>query len=355
MNLYGGALQVLYLIRGLANRDMVQNTLVCPGGSAILDAARGYADRTYGVSIRGDLDLSFIVRLAMIIRKTRPDIVHLHSRRGADILGGLSARITGTPCILTRRVDNPESRLWSRLKYGLYDKVITISQGIMNVLLDEGVPPDRISCVPSGVDTDDYSEPCDRQWYMKEFGIMPNERTCGVVAQLIERKGHRYLLEAMPEILAAHPGTRFLLFGKGPLEAKIRDMSDRAGFGDKVIFAGFREDLNRILGCLDLLIHPALMEGLGVSLLQGAAAGVPIVATVAGGIPEVVVDGVNGLLVPAGDSGLLAAAVNRVLSDKDLALKLGQEGRKIAVRKFSIASMVDGNLEVYRQIIQRRS
>lgn len=351
MNLYGGALQVHYLLRGLVEREDIQSVLVCPEGSAISEAALEYVQSLYPVRMRGDLDFPFIPRLIKIIRKEDPDIVHLHSRRGADILGGIAARVMGIPSILTRRVDNPESRWWANLKYRLYRRVITISDGIRQVLIKEGVPPGAITCIPSAVDMAAYSAPCDRSWFLKEFGLEENDLACGVVSQLIERKGHRYLLEAIPEILRAVPDVRFLLFGKGPLEEDLRVMCLRLGIEERVIFAGFRSDLERFLGCLDLLVHPALMEGLGVSLLQAAAAGVPIVSTRVGGIPEIVRDGVNGYLVPASNTSSIGEKTIKVLQDSQLRHRLGEKGREIVSENFSVDAMVNGNLAVYREVL----
>lgn len=353
MNLYGGALQVHYLLRGLSDREDIECALVCPKGSAVAEASAEFVKGLYTVPMKGDLDIIFIPRFIRIIKEENPDIIHLHSRRGADVLGGIAARLKGIRCIHTRRVDNPEYRLWAKTKYRLYNRVITISQGIREILVKEGVPQGKIVCVPSAVDTAAYNTPCDRLSFLNEFDLEEKTLACGVVAQFIQRKGHKYLLEAIPEILSIHPTVRFLFFGKGPLEGELRTMSKDLGIADSVIFAGFRDDLDRYMGCFDLLIHPALMEGLGVSLLQAAAAGIPIVATWVGGIPEIVADGVNGYLVPKGDSKSLSGAVIKILSDNDLAARLGNKGRKIAQLRFSIDSMVEGNLKVYREMMEK--
>ena len=351
MNLYGGALQVHYLLRALAGRDGVESSLVCPEGSAIAEAARENVQTLHSVPMKGDLDLLFIPRLLGIIRKESPDIIHLHSRRGADILGGIAAKLTGKRCLLTRRVDNPENKLWAMVKYRLYDRIITISEGIREVLLSEGVPALKTTCVHSAVDTEQYATPCDKAWFNREFGLEEGSLTCGTLAQFIDRKGHRYLFEAIPEILNKIPKARFLLFGKGPREENLRSYCKDLGIEDNVLFAGFREDLDRIIGCLDLVIHPALMEGLGVSLLQAAAAGVPLVGTKAGGIPEIVRDGINGYLVPPSDSTAIIQAALKILGDSGHARQLGLNGKKIVSENFSIESMVEGNLAVYRELL----
>jgi glycosyltransferase involved in cell wall biosynthesis len=352
MNLYGGALQVLYLLQGTSENSELENILVCPEGSDIGCRAEKLVNGFHRIPISGDLDIPFLFRMINIIKSERPDIVHLHSRRGADTLGGLAAKMSGTRSILTRRVDNPEFNPWARMKYRLYDRVITISEGIRDVLVKEGVPQNRIVTVPSAVDAAHYDKKCDPQWFRQHFGIQEGVPVCGVTAQLIHRKGHRYMIEAIPQILEKIPGTRFLLLGKGPLEGKLRSRCADLGIVDEVVFAGFRGDLDNFLGCLDLLVHPALMEGLGVSLLQAAAAGVPIVGTRVGGIPEVVDHGVNGILIPPADADALAEAVVRILKDRNLAGRMGEEGRRIARKRFSIEGMVEGNLRVYRSLME---
>jgi glycosyltransferase involved in cell wall biosynthesis len=177
----------------------------------------------------------------------------------------------------------------------------------------------------------------------------------GVVAQLIERKGHLVLIEALPALLERIADLRVLFFGKGPLEARLRARVRERRLEGVVRLVGFRDDLPRILPSLDLLVHPAFREGLGVSLLQASAAGVPIVACRAGGIPEAVRDGVNGLLVPPGDAQALGHAIERVLGDHALARRLGQGGRELVAREFSLDSMVEGNLAVYREVLAERS
>jgi glycosyltransferase involved in cell wall biosynthesis len=349
--LYGGARQVLHLLDGLRREPGVESVLVCPRGSATARAAAGAGHRVIAVPMGGDADILFPFRLARIIHAERPDLVHLHSRRGADWWGGLASRWTRTPCLLTRRVDNPEPHLLAAAKYRLYGRVIAISDGIRRVLIEEGVPREKVVTVRSAVDPAPWEKPREREWFLREFGLPADALACGVIAQLIPRKGHRVLLAAAPAILAAVPAARFMFLGRGPMEVALRDAARRRGLADRVVFAGFRDDLPDILGNLALIIHPALMEGLGVSLLQAAAAGVPIVAAHAGGIPEAVRDGVNGILAPPGDAHALARAVTALLLDPARSRALGEAGRALVKREFTVAVMVEGNLAVYRRML----
>lgn len=350
-HLYGGALQVFYLLRGLsANR--FDNVLVCPEGSEIAREAATFTEKTYAIKMHGDMDISFIWRLRRIIQNEQPDIIHLHSRRGADTLGGLASLGLGKKVVLTRRVDNPESKVVVGLKYSLYDKVVTISKGIRDVLLSEGLDKSKIECVPSAVDTEKYSQNCNEKWFRGEFKLQSYSKVVGMTAQFIERKGHRYLLQAIPAVLEQTPDVVFLFLGKGPLLEQIKSRVLASHFKDHVIFAGFRKDLDRILPCLTVLIHPAEMEGLGVSLLQAAASGVPIIATDVGGIPEIVKDKVNGYLIPVKNTAAISEALNAILTDLDAARKMGVKGREIVESAFSIEAMVEGNMKIYRELVQ---
>lgn len=354
-HLYGGALQVVYLLRGL-RAEGVRNILVCPEGSAVAAAARETGAEVVETPMGGDADLGLVFRLRRIMHRESPDLVHLHSRRGADLWGGIAARLAGVPVILTRRVDNPEPRVWVGLKYRLYHRVVSISEGIRRVLINEGLPPARVTCVHSAVDTERYRPGCaDRALFGHELGLAGEGPVLAVIAQLIARKGHRYLLEALPGILDAVPGVRVVFFGRGPLEAELRTEVERAGLTEQVHFAGFRDDLERLLPCLDLVVHPAEMEGLGVSLLQAAACGVPIVAFPAGGIPEIVREGENGCLLPVGDVPGLQSRIIELLRDPARAHTMGQRGRELVEREFSIDSMVRGNLAVYRELISSKT
>lgn len=364
-SLYGGALQVKYLLEGLVGYG-ISNLLICPVNSSIANSVPSDV-LVKTVPFVGELDLRLLGGIVGILRQERPDLVHVHSRRGADIYGGLAARICGIPAILTRRVDNPEPAFMgergrslsalARFKYGLYQRIVAISHGIERVLLNEGISAAKLVCVPSAVDTSLY-EPYgngmerERAWFLHEFGLTSEHIPVGMVAQFIERKGHRYLVEAASLLVSQFPNLRFLLFGKGALEDEIKRLVHVRGLNQHVIFAGFRKDLPHILPHLAMLVHPALMEGLGVSLLQAAACGVPIVASRAGGMPEVVQDGTTGVLITPGDVNELAQAVRILIQQPERRLKMGMAARRFVCEEFSIERMVQGNLMVYEDVLK---
>ncbi|MFV0664581.1 glycosyltransferase [Denitromonas sp.] len=350
-HLYGGAKQVLYILQGLAARG-VSNVLACPSGAHIAAEARAFAD-VVEMPMGGDADLGLVLRLKQTIRTHRPDIVHIHSRRGADLWGGMAARLAGVPCVLSRRVDNPEARWAVALKYRLFDHVITISEGIRQVLLAEGLAPEKVSCVRSAVDPKPYLHDYDKAAFRADLGFEADTPVAGMVAQLIPRKGHRHLLAALPAVLAEHPALQVLIYGRGPLEAELRQAIADQDLAGHVTLMGFVDDLPAQLGGLDLLVHPADMEGLGVSLLQASAARVPIIASRAGGMPEAVVDGENGVLIEVGDVTALTAAMKRLLGDAALRTRMGEAGRARVLREFSVDAMCEGNLAIYDKVLAR--
>jgi glycosyltransferase involved in cell wall biosynthesis len=350
-HLYGGARQVLYLLEGLALRGQT-NGLICPTGSQIAEAAAPHA-QVLVMPMGGDLDLALIPRIYRRIRDFNPDILHLHSRIGADVMGGIAGRLARVPVVHSRRVDNPEPSWGAMLKYRLHDRVIAISEGIGEVLLAAGLPRDKLRVVRSAVDFHAFGGACNREILRDRLGVPVTGPLIGVVAQLIVRKGHRFLLQALPALVEEFPELRVLFFGQGP-EAKILERRiGISGLTNHVKLCGFRDDLPELLPCLDLLVHPATLEGLGVSLLQAASAGVPVIASRVGGIPEAVREGVNGLLVPPGDVEALGEAISKLLRDPDLARRLGRGGRVLMSAEFSIPAMVEGNLAVYRELLAK--
>ncbi|MBT8078702.1 MAG: glycosyltransferase [Gammaproteobacteria bacterium] len=350
-HLYGGAQQVLYLMRGLAGRG-IDGLLVCMADSGIDRAARAWGLRVCNVPCAGDLDLRFAWRLRQLLEKETADLVHCHSRRGADFLGGQAAAMAGIPAIVSRRVDNPETAMGAALRYRKFRKVIAISESIGQVLRAAGVDASRIEIIRSAVDTAAIEQATDPASFRREFGIRDGDVVIAAAGQLIARKGHRHLLEALARLVTTRPQLRLIVFGEGPLRAELLQLTSRLQLEQQVTFAGFRDDLDAMLGNVDLLVHPALAEGLGVAVLKAAAAAVPVVAFAAGGVREAVSDGETGLLVPPADVEALAAAMESLIDDPERRARLGAAGRKRMQTEFTIDVMVEKHTALYEALLR---
>ncbi len=352
-HLYGGAQQLIYLAKALVVRG-IDNILVCPPGSGIDIAARDAGLTVINLKCAGDHDLAFAFRLRQRLMDEKPDIIHCHSRRGGDFLGGLAATGTSIPAVISRRVDNTESPLIAGLRYRPFCKVITISEAIACVLREAGLDEDRLMVIRDSVDTHRFMAPPDCESFRSEFGLSDADIVVAAIGQLIPRKGHRYLLEAVAQSRASHPNVKVIIFGQGPLEAELQERTAKLGLGSTVQFAGFRQDLDDYLACLDLLVHPALAEGLGVAALKAAAAGIPVVGFAAGGLSEAVADGETGILVSPKDVQALGEAIARLIENPELRRAFGNAGRARMQREFSIESMVDGHVQLYESILSGR-
>jgi glycosyltransferase involved in cell wall biosynthesis len=277
--------------------------------------------------------------------------VHCHSRRGADLLGGLAASYADIPAIVSRRVDNTEMRLMATVRYKPFQKVVAISNAIAEVLRAHDVEDGRIAVIRSAVDADAFLQVPDRAAFRQEFGIEEDTFTIAAAGQLIPRKGHRYLLEAVADLLPRKPPVRLIIFGDGYLNNQLRAQAASLGLGGTVQFAGFRDDLDEFIACFDLLVHPALSEGLGVAALKAAAAGVPVVGFDAGGLSEAVVHRKTGLLVPPENAEQLGNAITTLIDDEPLRREMSVAGKERMQKEFSIDTMADKHVALYESVL----
>jgi glycosyltransferase involved in cell wall biosynthesis len=332
----------------------VENLLLCPPGSELGAAAPAALVRP--LPMRGELDVALLPRLAAELKRLKPDLVHVHSRRGADLYGGFAAALAGVPALLTRRVDAPELAAFARLKYRPYRAVVALSRAIEQRLVAAGVGQERIVRIPSGVDTQRYRpDSAARERLRASFALRADALVVGVVAQLIERKRHSWLFALLPELVREVPELVVLCFGRGPLEGRLRAELDARGLAKHVVLAGFRADLPALLPGLDMLAHAARREGLGLALLEAASAGVPVVACAAGGVPDVVVDGETGVLVARDDAAAMQRALRALLAAADERRRLGAAARRHVERRFDTGKLVAAHHSLYRRLLGERA
>jgi glycosyltransferase involved in cell wall biosynthesis len=218
---------------------------------------------------------------------------------------------------------------------------------------------EKISIIHSGVELNRYHITTKkRQQKKKELGISPDSLVVGFVGWLIPIKGVTYLVNAMARIVEQHSKNLLVLVGKGDdkgeEEIKLKEQVERAGLADKVRFLGWRPDVDEIMGCFDIFVLPSLNEGMGRVLVEAMAAGLPIVASRVGGIPDLVKDGENGLLVPPADTSALEKAISSLLHDGARRKRMGKAGKKMC-GPYSAEAMVEQIDVLYTELLEKYS
>jgi glycosyltransferase involved in cell wall biosynthesis len=339
----GGQNQVLLTARGMAARGHVV-TVACRAGSPLEAKAHAAGLAVRPLSFGGDLWPPGIWGLARVLRETRAEVAQLHDPH-AVATGRLAARLAGgARLVATRRVDFPLSGPFSRSKYRGCARVIVVSQAIASVLARDGLPPQSLRLVYEGV-PDRRPEAGGRA----ALGIPEEALVVGNVAALTDHKDHQTLIEAAARVRERLPQAWFVIVGEGELRPRLQALARARGLAERFLFTGFRQDLDRLLPAFTIFCLSSHLEGLGTSLLDAMAFGLPVVATRAGGIPEAVEDGGTGQLVPVRDPQALAEALVRLLEDRDRQQVLGNAGRRRFLERFTADRMVEGTLAVYAE------
>jgi glycosyltransferase involved in cell wall biosynthesis len=287
--------------------------------------------------------------LAQALRESRPEVLQMHDPHAVGN-GVAAARLVGGPALVaTRRVDFPLRGPLSRWKYGRCRRVIAVSRAIVSVLEADGVSRGRVSLVYEGVP--DREPPPGGAEELRALGVPEGAPVVGNVAALTGHKDHATLLDAAQVVLRRRPDARFVIAGEGPLRRELETRAREQGLEGRVIFAGFRSDVDRLLPAFAVFCLSSHLEGLGTSLLDAMAFGRPVVATAAGGIPEAVEHGVTGVVVPVRNPGALAQALLDVLENPELRRRLGTAGRARFLERFTAERMVEETLKAYREVL----
>jgi L-malate glycosyltransferase len=345
----GGQQQVLLTVLGLRELGHRAVLVAHPDGELIRRAAEGHD--LVPLAPSSEIDLRAGWRLARVLKDLAPEVVHAHDAHGVALASlALSlGRLDRAPLLVaSRRVDfHLQNNSFSRWKYRQVDCFVAASEAIRAMLIADGIEADRAVTVHEGIDVDRVvAEPATA--IHAEFWLPTHAPLVGNVAALVPHKGQRHLVDAAALVVREVPDARFIILGEGDLRQALERQIKDLRLDKHVILAGFRPDVLAFHKGFDLFVMSSVTEGLGTSLLDAMASARAIVATQAGGIPEVVVDGVTGLLVSPRDHHALAAAIVRLLRDPALREQMGRAGFERVRTRFSAARMVDETVSVYR-------
>ena len=348
----GGQNQVLLTVNGLRAIGQRAALVAHPDGELRRRVAEGLD--LIPLAPRTEMDLSAAWKFSRLIKRLNPDVIHAHDPHGVAMasfalsLGGSTA--SGPALIASRRVDfHLKGNSLSRWKHRQVDCFIAASEAIRQILLHDGVEADRAVTVHEGIDVE-HVVAADPVNIHETFWLPHQAPVVGNVAALVPHKGQRYLIEAAHLVVQEIPDARFVILGEGELREQLERQVHDHHLEKHVLLPGFRTD---VLGCIkgfDLFAMSSVTEGLGTSLLDAMACSRPIVATTAGGIPEIVEDGVNGLLVPPRDARALADAIVRALRDASLRQRFGTAGLARVKARFTVERMVEQTAAVYARV-----
>ena len=300
-----------------------------------------------------------VLRLKRLIKKYNIHILHCHEYK-SDIIGYLSVLNSGVHLISTQHLWAGEA-LRARfyefmdsliIHSRVFEKIVAVSEEIKSTLLNNGIKEERISVISNGIDVDSYSNSFPPEDIRFLAGTNADTRVVCCVGRLSPQKGHRYLIEAAPKIIKEMPNVVFLFVGDGPLCAELKSLAGRMGLQEKIIFLGFRKDIASILKVSDLFVLPSLNEGTPMALLEAMASGKAIVSAEVGGVPELITNGENGILVKPMDSEGLEKAILYLLKNPSIATEFGAKAKEFAKKNLSSKAMTRKYENLYDNIVR---
>lgn len=312
-------------------------------------------------------DILTLLDLTAFFKRNFYHVVHTHNSK-AGFLGRLAAKLAGVPVIVHTVhgfAFHDEEPLWrqvlfrnlERLGSHWCDKMIFISQPLIEwALKDHIVGEEKIAKIYSGIQLDQFcpvkSE--EKNKIRNKWNLKQKDHVIGIVSKLWEGKGHGVLIEAFKLLKEKITDAKLVIVGEGHLYDELCKMVDTNGLRESVLFTGFQMDVSEIIATFDVAVLPSFFEGMGRVILEAMAMERPVVASRVGGIPDLIEQDVNGLLVRPGDVKGLADALEKLLNDKRLARKMGREGRKRIKEQFSAHVMVQSIEKVYRELLSRK-
>jgi glycosyltransferase involved in cell wall biosynthesis len=355
----GGAERLL--VSGIGHLDRsrfhVEVAYLLPWKEALVADLQALDVPVHLLASRRAFDLRWTFGLRRLVQERQIDLVHTHMP-----FVGIGARL-----VVARRgarLVHTEHNLWSRyrlptrignmLTIGRNRTVIAVSSAVAASMhvpawLPVRLPP--IEVVRHGADLASVRAGDDARAAGRALlGLSPGERAIGCVGNFTAKKDHHTLLRAFASLAATYPELRLVLVGSGPLEAELRAEVGALGLGPVVVFTGMRDDVSELLPAFDVFVLSSRYEGLPIALLEAMATGVPSVATRVGGIPEVVTDGVDGLLIEPGEPDEIVKAVDRILGDPALAAQLGANAASRSA-EFDLASAVGRTQAIYDEVL----
>ena len=290
--------------------------------------------------------------LEEIVAQHRTEIIHAHHRTAGYYAEHIYRNLQ-VPYVVT--VHDPwRSTPLKQLHGTIFRRLIAVSDFIKQVLvLQFHIPPERVKTIYNGVDPVRFEkvDPESARQFRKTYGVKQGEVVLSLIGRVSKAKGHYDLVRAL-KLLPKSLNYRSLIIGEGKERKNLERMIRAEALGEKLTFCGYQSNIPVAMAASDVVLLPSYREPFGLTIVQAMLSHKPVIASNAGGIPEIITHGTDGILFPAGDVPALAANIARLVSDQELRFRLGEEGYKTAVKRFLLARMIDETERHYSEIIQ---
>jgi len=312
--------------------------------------------------VEAEDDAGRVEAVAAHLAAVRADVVHNHMFH-AEVIGTQAAwrvaeaglprpLIVGT--VHSSRIRDDGDRALLRTLTPKMDHLIAVSTSIVRKIADEGRVGAPVTLIYNGIDLQRYDQMLPCCTLREEYGLPPEGPMVGVVARLEPEKGHPTLLEGWPAVLAEYPTATLFIIGEGSRRVALEAQAAELGIAGSVVFTDRRDDVPAVTKALDVAVLPSYREAQGLTILEAMALSRPVVASNVGGIPEMIEDGVTGLLVPPHDADALGAAITRLLRDHPLADTLARAGHDLVHERFCVELMARAVETIYDEAVAER-
>ena len=348
----GGEQQIIYLVEETRKLG-VDAVIGCRQGSEVESYCIANDIPHHSFPFKSAYDISTARQIIKLCKEEHFDLIQTHTSKShtMSVIAGLLG--LGVPQIMTRRVDFPVKDNWfSKFKYN-YSKIariICISATIRRITEPDIKDKSKLVTIHSGADVTRFEPYRNSDWLRKEYTLDQGTMVIGNTSAISNQKDYQTFVQTAERILERERNAKFFIVGDGPEREEIKALVKKKGFSNKIIFTGFRKNIKEILPSLDVFLFTSETEGLGTSILDAMAAGVPICATNAGGVSEMVEHEKNGMLCPVKDSACLSRSVLRILDDPDFGQNLVKQGFQ-TVKNFSKEKTAQRTIELYREIL----
>jgi glycosyltransferase involved in cell wall biosynthesis len=296
--------------------------------------------------------LSAFLHLREVLNLQHFDTVHAHDPHALSA-AWLARAYRRSALVVSRRVAYPLSRGWAGLtRYRAAHRIVAVSRFVANSVIASGIPASFVGVVYDGVEIPAATSAETRRAARRRWNIAEAAPLLGCIGYLLPEKGQELLVRAMKRIVAEFPACKLVLAGDGPLRPRLRSLAAELAVQDAIIFTGFIAEVETVYQALDMFVFPSLAEPLGSSLLAAMAHGLPAVAVASGGVPEIIENGRNGVLVAGPDATELACAISGVLRDPKVAQRLGAAARETIARRFTVDLLAENTLHEYEHAIR---